>query len=212
MITWHKHHIVPRHAGGTDEPQNIIKVNVPMHAFLHRQRYIEHGNKLDKIAADTLSGQKTSTEARCLACRIGRERKSPYKSYANSVIHPKKYVLYSPQGERVAFENLRLFCLENGLQSWNIDKVLKGKRVAHKGWSAKPNKKPQRQGYYKRAYVYLSPDNDIIIAYSVSSLARENNLSQGNLGMVTAGIRKHTKGWRCGLSALDDFTKNIGAN
>lgn len=210
MITWHKHHIVPRYAGGTDEPSNIIKVNVAMHAFLHRQRYVEFGHPYDKVAADMLSGQKTPTQARIISCLIGRQRKSPYKAHANSVVHPKKYILYSPDGEKVEFENLRLFCLENGLQSWNIYKVLKGKRAAHKGWRAKPNKKPQKQGYHKEAYVYLSPDNDIIIAYSISSLARENNLSQGNLGMVTAGIRKHTKGWRCGLSALDEFTRNIG--
>jgi len=210
MVTWHKHHIVPRYAGGTDAPENIIKVNVPMHAFLHRQRYVEFGHPYDKVAADMLSGQKTPTEARTIACRIGRQRKSPYKSYSNSAIHPKKYVLYSPDEGKVEFENLKWFCLENGLQPWNIDKVLKGKRVAHKGWAAKPKAKPQKQGYYKEAYVYLSPNDDIIITYSRESLAKENNLSSGNLGMVTYGIRRHHKGWRCGISALDDFTKNIG--
>ena len=51
MIVWHKHHIVPKHAGGTDEPSNLLKCNIAMHAFMHEQRYKELGDEYDKIAA-----------------------------------------------------------------------------------------------------------------------------------------------------------------
>ena len=47
MIKWHKHHLIPRHAGGSDDPSNLLKCNVAMPAFLHQQnntyrwRYIQ---------------------------------------------------------------------------------------------------------------------------------------------------------------------------
>ena len=63
MIVWHKHHIVPKHAGGTDEPSNLLKCNIAMHAFMHEQRYKELGNEYDKIAAQTLRGQIGKSEA-----------------------------------------------------------------------------------------------------------------------------------------------------
>ena len=58
----HKHHIIPRHAGGTDDPSNLIKVNVAMHAFLHKQLWEDNGFIEDKLAWLGLSGQKSFRE------------------------------------------------------------------------------------------------------------------------------------------------------
>ena len=29
-IIWHTHHIIPKHMDGTDDPKNLIKVNIPI--------------------------------------------------------------------------------------------------------------------------------------------------------------------------------------
>ena len=58
MITWHKHHIVPKHAGGTDDPSNLLKCNIAMHAFMHEQLYKTHGRWQDKFASDMLKNGK----------------------------------------------------------------------------------------------------------------------------------------------------------
>ena len=57
MIIWHNHHIVPKHDGGTDDPSNILRCNLAMHAFMHEQRYRETGNEFDNIAAKGLRSQ-----------------------------------------------------------------------------------------------------------------------------------------------------------
>ena len=55
-ITYHKHHIIPTHAGGTDTPDNIIRLTPKEHAEAHRLLYEEHGRWQDKLAWRSLAG------------------------------------------------------------------------------------------------------------------------------------------------------------
>lgn len=74
-MQFHKHHLIPRHRGGTNHPSNLIKVNIPLHAFLHKQLWLEDGHMEDYIAWQCLSGQITTAEANIMATKnanIGR--------------------------------------------------------------------------------------------------------------------------------------------
>lgn len=55
---------------GKDIPSNLIKVNIAMHAFLHKCLWEEHGNMYDYVAWRCLSGQITNQEANILASKI----------------------------------------------------------------------------------------------------------------------------------------------
>ena len=46
----HIHHIIPKHAGGTDDPTNLIELTVEEHAEAHRLLYELHGRLEDKRA------------------------------------------------------------------------------------------------------------------------------------------------------------------
>ena len=37
----HKHHIIPKHAGGTDDPENLVYLSVKEHAIAHAKLYLE---------------------------------------------------------------------------------------------------------------------------------------------------------------------------
>jgi hypothetical protein len=65
----HKHHIIPRHVGGTNDPSNIVELTVPEHAEAHRKLYEEYGRWQDKVAWEVLSGQMTIPEAQLEAKR-----------------------------------------------------------------------------------------------------------------------------------------------
>lgn len=53
----HKHHIIPRHMGGSDDPSNLIELTIEEHAEAHRVLYEKHGRKEDYLAWKGLSGQ-----------------------------------------------------------------------------------------------------------------------------------------------------------
>jgi hypothetical protein len=73
----HKHHIVPKHIGGSDDPSNLVELTVEEHANAHKELYESHGRWQDYIAWKTLSGQigldDAIQEARGAANR-GRKR------------------------------------------------------------------------------------------------------------------------------------------
>jgi hypothetical protein len=46
----HKHHIIPKHMGGSDDKSNLIELSVADHAEAHRKLYEEHGLWQDYVA------------------------------------------------------------------------------------------------------------------------------------------------------------------
>ena len=56
----HRHHIVPRHAGGTDDPSNFVTLPVWAHAEVHHQLWKVYGRKGDRLAYLALTGQMNS--------------------------------------------------------------------------------------------------------------------------------------------------------
>jgi NUMOD3 motif len=53
----HKHHKIPRHMGGTDDPDNIEELTIAQHAEAHRALYEKYGHEQDRAAWLGLSGQ-----------------------------------------------------------------------------------------------------------------------------------------------------------
>lgn len=69
----HLHHIIPRHAGGTNDPSNLVELTVREHAEAHRLLYEAHGRKEDMVAWKTLSGLMTAIEANKIIGHTGRK-------------------------------------------------------------------------------------------------------------------------------------------
>lgn len=70
MTLQHRHHIVPRHDGGTDEPENLTPpISVQMHAEFHRDRWEALGQVGDFIAWQTLTGQIKISDGAVMASR-----------------------------------------------------------------------------------------------------------------------------------------------
>jgi hypothetical protein len=61
MIT-HKHHIIPKHMGGTDDPENLVELTIEQHAAAHKKLYEQYGLLQDKLAWLGLSGLMSGAE------------------------------------------------------------------------------------------------------------------------------------------------------
>lgn len=46
----HKHHIIPKHAGGSDDLENIVELTIEEHAKAHRKLFEQYGRIQDKVA------------------------------------------------------------------------------------------------------------------------------------------------------------------
>jgi hypothetical protein len=53
----HKHHLKPRHLGGTNDPSNLLEVTVDEHALIHEARWYAYHQWQDYVAWKALSGQ-----------------------------------------------------------------------------------------------------------------------------------------------------------
>lgn len=56
MRVKHIHHIIPKHLGGTDDPDNLIELSIEEHAEAHRLLYEKHGRWEDLLAWQGLAG------------------------------------------------------------------------------------------------------------------------------------------------------------
>jgi hypothetical protein len=52
----HKHHIIPKHAGGSNDKSNLIELTIEEHAEAHRVLYETYGRWQDRVAWLSLSG------------------------------------------------------------------------------------------------------------------------------------------------------------
>lgn len=73
-IKKHKHHIIPKHAGGTDCPENLIELTVEEHIQAHLDLYEKEGKYQDLCAANLLKASLLPN-FRENSCRIAREAK-----------------------------------------------------------------------------------------------------------------------------------------
>ncbi len=71
----HKHHIVPRHMGGSDDPSNLIELTVAEHAEAHLLLWGKYGREHDRLAWLGLSGQIGKEELIRLARIAGNNGK-----------------------------------------------------------------------------------------------------------------------------------------
>jgi len=71
MSMKHKHHIIPKHMGGSDDPSNLIELAVEEHAQAHMSLYEQFGKFEDLCAYFMLSGKNKDEEFVKLRASLG---------------------------------------------------------------------------------------------------------------------------------------------
>jgi len=73
-MNYHTHHIIPRHRGGTDDKDNLVRITTTQHAMFHYTEWRLWGHREDYIAWKALCGSLKAGElsAEKEALRIAR--------------------------------------------------------------------------------------------------------------------------------------------
>ena len=67
----HKHHIIPKHVGGSDDPSNLVELTIEEHAEAHRVLYEQYGRREDLLAWKGLLGRLGREQIIRERCSIG---------------------------------------------------------------------------------------------------------------------------------------------
>lgn len=105
-IYTHKHHIIPEHMGGTNDPSNLVEVTVEKHAELHKQLWEDLGCEEDYIAWRCLSGQISNQEAIREAIRLARRNTRGIKRGPLSE-EAKRNISESKKGKKINYPKNR---------------------------------------------------------------------------------------------------------
>lgn len=112
-IYTHKHHVIPKHMGGTDDPSNLVELTVEDHAIAHFVLYKMHGHWQDYIAWRGLSKRITCEQViREVSSRVhtGREFSDEQKKNMSLAKRGKKNPMYgtvSPNAGKFGEEHPR---------------------------------------------------------------------------------------------------------
>jgi len=107
----HRHHIIPRHMGGTDDPSNLVEVTIEQHAELHFALYLEHGNWQDWLAANGLAGLVSHEETARQATSLANKGRIPWNKGKNT---GPNLVVSEANKRRVWSEESKEKCKEAG--------------------------------------------------------------------------------------------------
>ena len=178
----HKHHIIPRYAGGSDDPSNIIELTIEQHAEAHRTLYEQHGRQEDRWAWLGLSGQIGKDEILRQIAMAQKGVKKP-EGFGEKISAFRKTFKYSEESKK------------------KMSDAKKGKILTdeHKdrisnGLMGKKNTDYQKQRVAEtrqKKYMLTNPDGESFEVLNLTKFCRENGLDQGNM------FKSQIKGWAC---------------
>ena len=189
MVT-HKHHIIPRHMGGSDDPENIVTLPFWAHTEVHKRLYEVYGRAEDKLAYLMMTGKKE--EAEVVRIQLAKEgyqrwlvekpeevkrwRENINKAKAGKCYHSKEH--YQKLGDM--FRDVP----RTEEVKEKISKSKKGKP-----WNGNREK-------IQDEYEVTKPNGDVIIIRGLVAFCKEEGIDSSNLCAVAKGRLKQHKGYR----------------
>lgn len=143
----HLHHIIPKSAGGSDEPENLVELDPYFHALVHAHMYLNGGVQFDfrmqefqlfdqslqtKLKGKQAEAMKTlnNTDVRF---QEGQKRGQQLATEARK----RAVVLILPDGSEETFESCTDACNKYNLNKGEFSKMCRGKIRHVKGYRAR---------------------------------------------------------------------------
>jgi hypothetical protein len=176
----HKHHIVPRHAGGSDDPSNLIELTIEEHAEAHRILYETNGRDEDRWAWLGLTGQIGKDE---ILRQIAMSQKGVKKpdGFGEKISAFRKTFKYSEESKQ------KMSLAKKG-KKLTPEHVQKTRRWGKKNTEYQKQRVAETR---QKKYQMTNPEGVSFEVTNLTKFCRENGFDQGNMS------RSHIKGWTC---------------
>ena len=178
----HKHHIIPKHAGGTDDPSNLVELTTEEHAEAHRVLFEQYGRWQDYYAWQGLSGQmgKEDLIKRIQSIANSKPKSEETKRKMSKAFTGRKY-------SKEFCENASIVMKERWKQGKYDSEKLRLSRI---GFKQPESQKKAVAEKLSKEWSVTSPTGEKMIIKNLQKFCRENGLDQGNLSRGTH------KGWK----------------
>jgi hypothetical protein len=178
----HKHHIIPRHAGGTDHPSNLVELTIEQHADAHRILYEEYGRNEDKWAWLGLSGQIGKDEILRQIAMAQKGVKKP-EGFGEKISAFRKTFKYSEESKKKMSDAK----IGKSISVEQKEKI----RQSNIGKKQTAYQKQRAAETRQKKYMLTNPDGESFEVLNLSKFCRENGFNQANMCM------SRIKGWTC---------------
>lgn len=206
----HKHHIIPLHVGGTNDPSNLVLLTVEQHAEAHRVLWEQYGRKGDKLAWISLSGQIDKEEIQRERSRLGalklKGRKRPPE-----IVAKIKRILTGKKRTPESIERIRQSQLGNTnckgriLSEDTKEKMRNSKlgttqtketnkKISH---SLIGNTHTKGKPVGAENWIITHPNGTKEHIINLTAWCRNRNLHASNMVAVSKGRLKHYKQYTC---------------
>ncbi len=176
-MTLHKHHKIPRHAGGTDDPSNLVELTVEEHAEAHKKLWEEHGCWQDELAWKALSGI------------IGKEEIIKLSQSKGGKLGAEKVI------DIYGTERIRKLGLSNhGMKHSKEERLAKSIRQKNIPKS-KEHKEKISKAHCKNTYEIIFPNGDKEVINNLKKFCIDHDLVRWNMCAVIAGKDKSHRGF-----------------
>ncbi len=174
--------------GGTDEPNNLIKLPLWAHAEVHKRLFEVYGNIEDDIACRMLSGKTEGTEelrielAKKNFQKWLKEKPEEVKKWKEkqSNLRKGKPSILSPEHYQRQAEKFRGIPRSQEVRN-KISRAKKGKSVTQ------PNQ--------MKTYEVIKPNGEVLVVKGLNEFCRNEGINASNLCAVVKGRLKHHKGY-----------------
>lgn len=184
----HKHHIVPKHAGGKNDSSNIVELTIEEHAQAHKQLFETYGRIEDRLAWLGLSGQIGKDE---ILIELAKSKRGIKRTpeFCKNLSEFRKTFRYSEESKR----KMSLAKLGKKNSPEHIEKS----RLGQLGKKQTEYQKLRAKECLERLWLITKPNGDCIEIKNLNQFCKDNNLDQGNMVKVSKGILKQHKGYVC---------------
>ena len=176
----HKHHIIPRHAGGTDDSSNLIELTIEEHAEAHRILYETYGRDEDRWAWLGLTGQIGKDE---ILRQIAMSQKGVKKpdGFGEKISAFRKTFKYTDESKK------KMSDAKKG-KKLTPEHVQKTRRWGKKNTEYQKQRVAETR---QKKYLLTNPDGESFEVTNLTKFCRENGFNQANM------FKSQVKGWTC---------------